>query len=61
MTTDSTHRKLRFLAGFAVYFGALWLLWGTPIVYPLKIFVGTGRASPSFTVGSRASGPPTRA
>ena len=39
MTTDSTHRKLRFLAGFAVYFGALWLLWGTPIVYPLKIFV----------------------
>jgi hypothetical protein len=37
--TDTTQRKLRFLAGFAVYFGALWLLWGTPIVYPLKIFV----------------------
>ena len=37
--TDVTHRKLRFLAGFAVYFGALWLLWDTPVVYPLKIFV----------------------
>lgn len=37
--TDAAHRKLRFLAGFAVYFGALWLLWDTPVVYPLKIFV----------------------
>jgi hypothetical protein len=37
--TATTHRKLRFLAGFAVYFGALWLLWNTPVVYPLKIFV----------------------
>lgn len=37
--TDTAHRKLRFLAGFAVYFGALWLLWDTPVVYPLKIFV----------------------
>jgi len=36
---SSTKRKLRFLAGFAVYFGALWLLWNTPVVYPLKIFV----------------------
>ncbi len=35
----STKRKLRFLAGFAVYFGALWFLWDTPVVYPLKIFV----------------------
>ena len=35
----SSKRKLRFLAGFAVYFGALWLLWDTPLVYPLKIFV----------------------
>ncbi len=32
-------RRLQFLAGFAVYFGALWLLWNTPFVYPLKIFV----------------------
>lgn len=35
----STRRKLTFLAGFAVYFGALWFLWDTPLVYPLKIFV----------------------
>ena len=35
----SSHRKLRFLAGFAVYFGALWFLWDTPVVYPLKVFV----------------------
>jgi hypothetical protein len=37
--TDAASRKLRFLAGFTVYFGALWLLWNTPVVYPLKIFV----------------------
>ncbi|HSW29611.1 MAG TPA: M50 family metallopeptidase [Longimicrobiales bacterium] len=37
--TDAASRKLRFLAGFAVYFGALWLLWDTVLVYPLKIFV----------------------
>ena len=36
---EITKGRLRFLAGFAVYFGALWLLWNTPIVYPLKIFV----------------------
>ncbi len=34
-----TKRRLTFLAGFALYFGALWLLWGTPVVYPLKVFV----------------------
>ncbi len=32
-------RRLRFLAGFSAYFIALWLLWDTPIVYPLKVFV----------------------
>ena len=37
--TDESRRKLRFLAGFAAYFGALWLLWDTPLVYPLKVFV----------------------
>jgi hypothetical protein len=37
--TDTTRRKVRFLAGFAVYFGVLWFLWDTPVVYPLKIFV----------------------
>lgn len=35
----STKRKARFLAGFALYFGVLWILWDTPLVYPLKIFV----------------------
>ena len=34
-----TKRRLTFLGGFALYFGALWLLWGTPVVYPLKVFV----------------------
>ena len=37
--SETTRRKLRFLAGFGVYFGAIWLLWDTPLVYPLKIFV----------------------
>lgn len=32
-------RKLRFIAGFALYFVALWFLWDTPVVYPLKVFV----------------------
>ena len=32
-------RRLLFLAGFAAYFAALWLLWPTLVVYPLKIFV----------------------
>lgn len=36
---ETTKLRLRFLAGFAVYFTALWLLWNTPIVYPLKLFV----------------------
>ncbi len=36
---ETTKRRIQFLAGFAVYFGAVWLLWNTPIVYPVKIFV----------------------
>lgn len=32
-------RRARFLAGFGAYFVALWLLWNTPVVYPIKIFV----------------------
>lgn len=36
---DRSKKKLRFLAGFALFFGVLWLLWDTPLVYPLKIFV----------------------
>jgi len=36
---DTANKKLRFLVGFALFFAALWFLWDTPIVYPLKIFV----------------------
>ena len=32
-------RKTVFLAGFGLYFAALWFLWETPAIYPLKIFV----------------------
>ena len=35
----STRRKAAFLLGFGAYFAVLVLLWGTPIVYPLKVFV----------------------
>ena len=35
----SVARKLEFVAGFVVFFGALWFLWDTPVVYPLKVFV----------------------
>ncbi len=31
--------KLRFALAFGLFFVALWLLWDTPVVYPLKIFV----------------------
>lgn len=34
-----TKRRLGFLAGFSAYFIALWVLWNTPVVYPLKLFV----------------------
>ena len=37
--TESSGGKLRFILGFAAFFAALWFLWDTPIVYPLKIFV----------------------
>jgi hypothetical protein len=36
---DRSKKKLRFLLGFALFFGVLWYLWETPVVYPLKIFV----------------------
>jgi len=38
MTTTS-ERKLEFILAFGVFFAAVWLLWNTPVVYPLKIFV----------------------
>lgn len=34
-----TRRRLRFLAGFSVYFGLLWMFWNSPVVYPLQVFV----------------------
>ena len=31
--------KIEFILGYTLFFIALWLLWNTPVVYPLKIFV----------------------
>jgi hypothetical protein len=39
MMKSHTKRKITFLVGFAAYFSAIWFLWDTPAVYPLKIFV----------------------
>ncbi|NNF26474.1 MAG: M50 family metallopeptidase [Gemmatimonadetes bacterium] len=38
MTTRAKN-KLTFIAGFSVFFAAIWFLWDTPAIYPLKIFV----------------------
>jgi hypothetical protein len=35
----ATQRKLRLIAVLSAFIAALWLLWTTPVVYPLKIFV----------------------
>ena len=37
--TAHTQRKITFLIGFAAYFSAIWYLWDSPVVYPLKVFV----------------------
>jgi hypothetical protein len=34
-----TRRRLLFLLGFSLYFGVIWFLWETPVVYPVKVFV----------------------
>ena len=34
-----TKRRMAFLGGFSLYFGLLWILWDTAIIYPVKIFV----------------------
>ncbi|MEX2530686.1 MAG: M50 family metallopeptidase [Gemmatimonadota bacterium] len=34
-----TRRQVRLLGGFGLYFVCLWLLWNTPLVYPLQVFV----------------------
>jgi hypothetical protein len=36
---ELTQHRARFLAGFVAYMVALWLLWDTAAIYPLKIFV----------------------
>ena len=36
---SSSRGKLDFVLGYALFFVALWLLWDTPLVYPVKIFV----------------------
>jgi hypothetical protein len=35
----ATKRKLAFLAGLSVWLAAVWLLWWTPVLYPVKLFV----------------------
>ncbi len=37
--SDRAKRQFRFLALFGVYFTSIWFLWGTPFVYPIKLFV----------------------
>ena len=34
-----TKRRIVFLAGFLLYFGVVWSLWDTAVLYPLKLFV----------------------
>jgi len=36
---SDSRRKIEFILGYTLFFVALWLLWNTPVVYPLKIFV----------------------
>lgn len=35
----NTRRRAKLIAGLAAFFTALWLLWWTPVVLPLKLFV----------------------
>ncbi len=37
--SPKSKRRAIFLGGFVLYFGLLWTLWDTAIIYPLKIFV----------------------
>lgn len=37
--THTTKARISAIGGFAVYFAALWFLWDSPAVYPLKVFV----------------------
>jgi hypothetical protein len=35
----ATRRRARLLFGIALFYAALWALWQTPVIFPLKIFV----------------------
>jgi hypothetical protein len=35
----ATKRKIAFLAGLTAWLMAVWLLWWSPVIYPLKLFV----------------------
>lgn len=37
--SSRTRRRWRFVLTFGAFFVALWLLWDTPFVYPVKLFV----------------------
>ncbi len=37
--SSRSKRRLLFLGGFLLYFGLLWTLWDTALIYPLKVFV----------------------
>jgi hypothetical protein len=37
--TFISRSRLLLICGFGVYFALLWLLWETPVVYPIKLFV----------------------
>jgi hypothetical protein len=37
--SSSTKRRVLFLGGFLLYFGAIWGLWDTAVIFPLKVFV----------------------
>jgi hypothetical protein len=39
MMKRATKRKLAFLAGLTVWLALVWLLWWSPVIYPLKLFV----------------------
>ena len=39
MIKPGTRRQTKLLLGIAAYYAALWLLWWTPVVFPLRLFV----------------------
>ncbi len=67
--SPSRKRRLTFLAALALYLGAIWFAWDTPVLYPLKIFVvmlhevshgiacaGTGGTLESITLSPQQGG-----